>query len=451
MKTILAIEHDITELETIMDGCRQGQNEFTIFSAQNLPQAQTILTRDRVDLIVCSTLFPATDEFSVIAELAKEYPFIPLIAIASHEHADPEKALAHGASAIHSKPLDKGAMLEHVEDLTERSSTGVVKGIPISSFLQMLENDGESCTLCVTCEESSGYLFLREGMLVGAETGALTGEAAVYEMIGWEGALIEIRFFNGLRDDAITKPLISLIMEGLRLKDEKEEQRKQEQRLLKPQQNMKQISTAGHRLALEIGLRMKMECDSIDANLDCSLVGMVPEKCMITTVPNHFNITQTEMEAGESALIKFTYLGKLCMFESRLLKSEDAPHPLMYFEYPEVIYYHEMRKAKRTSIFIPCLLDINEEADSFSGTVLDISSTGSLCQLKASRNKRLPEVSIRQSVQLRCILPGLTDEQLISGTVRNIRTNNHELRLGIEFVDLNSAVRDTINQYLVDP
>ena len=161
MKTILAIEHDISELETIMDGCRQGQNEFTIFSAQNLPQAQTILTRDRVDLIVCSTVFPATEEFSVIAELAKEFPFIPLVAISSEPTSETEKARHYGARAVAGQPLDRRSLIEQVDELVERSSTGTVKGIPISSFLQMLENDGDSCTLCVTCAESTGYLFLR--------------------------------------------------------------------------------------------------------------------------------------------------------------------------------------------------------------------------------------------------------------------------------------------------
>jgi len=450
MKTILVIDHDITELESIVDGCKQGRDAFSVVSAQNLVQAQTILSRERVDLIICSTLFPNTGEFDVIAELTREFPFIPLIAIAPHQHADPEKALAFGASAIHEKPVENRNLDEHIDDLTERSSTGIVKGIPISSFLQMLENDGDSCTLCVSCNNSSGYLFLSEGILVGAETDRLSGEEAVYEMISWDGAIIEIRYFNGQRNDGITKPLISLIMEGLRLKDEKEEQRKQQQSLLKPQHNLKQISTAGHRLALEIGLRLKMEFDLVDSNLDSALVGLVPDKCIITTTPDHFQITQTEMEIGSNALIKFTYMGKLCMFESKLIKTVDSPLPMIFFKYPELIYYHEMRKAKRTSIYIPCSLDLPEEG-SFSGTVLDISSTGTLCQLKAARNQTFPDISIRQPIQLRCILPGLTDEQTISGTIRNIKTNNQEIRLGIEFMDMSSHVKETINNYLVEP
>ncbi len=450
MKTILVIEHDIKELEKLMDTCRQGKSEFSVLSAQSLPQAQTILSNHRVDLIICSTFFPNCQEDAVIAELTSHYVFIPLIAIAPNQRDNGDSVFSLGASALLERPIDETSLLGQIDELSERSSTGTVKGIPISSFLQMLENDGDSCTLCITCGQSSGFIFLKEGTLVGAETGSLTGEKAVYEMISWDGAVIEIRFFNGRKDDQITKPLISLIMEGLRLKDEKEERQRQQQTLLKPHHKMKQISTAGHRLALEIGLRLKMEFDSIESNLDSSLVGLVPDKCVITTTPSHFIITQSEVAVGSLVLIKFTYMGKLCMFESKLIKTIDAPLQLLFFEYPEVIYYHEMRKAKRTSIYIPCSLDLPGKG-SYSGTVLDISSTGTLCQLKARRNESLPSVTLKQDIQLRCILPGLTEEQTISGTVRNIKTNSREIRLGVEFSDLGSHVRETINHYLVEP
>jgi c-di-GMP-binding flagellar brake protein YcgR len=156
------------------------------------------------------------------------------------------------------------------------------------------------------------------------------------------------------------------------------------------------------------------------------------------------------MTVGSMAIVKFTYMGKLCMFESKLIKTLDSPLQLLFFEYPKVIYYHEMRKAKRTSIYIPCSLDLQGQG-SFAGTVLDISSSGTLCQLKARRNESLPSVSIRQSIQLRCILPGLTDEQTIPGIIRNIKTNSHEIRLGVEFSNLGPRLKETINHYLVEP
>ena len=449
MKTILIIENNRDELETMLEACAAGGVEYNVLSAGNLAQALTTLSGDRVDLMVCSTSFPGYSEFAVIDELSIKFPFIPLLAIMPQQTGSSATAPVPGASVVLERPVVKETFLEHVADLVERSSTGIVKGIPISSFLQMLENDGESCTLIVTCGPATGSLFLHAGALVGAETRTLSGEEAVYEIVAWEGVHIEIRYFNGRRDDKIAKPLISLIMEGLRLKDEEEEKRKQQRALSKPDHNLKQISTAGYRLALEIGLRLKMEFEGIDSNLDSALVGLVPDKCVITTTPGHFIITRDEMMPGDIALIKFTYLGKLCMFKSRLIKTVETPLQLLFFEYPETIYYHEMRKEKRTTIYIPCTLSL-ENAGSFSGTVLDISSTGTLCQLKSRRNESLPDVKIKQAIELRCILPGLTDQQRICGIIRNIKTNSQEMRMGVEFSDLDPRVKETIEHYLIE-
>ncbi|MEE4165294.1 MAG: DUF4388 domain-containing protein [Desulfocapsaceae bacterium] len=449
MKTILIIENTDDVLETTTAACSSGRVRYTILSAGTPVQARTILAADRVDLIICSTVFPDTAEGALINELSNTFPFIPLIAIRKQQDGSSGNIMLPGAHVVLEHPVAAGKLLEHVDDLAERSSTGVVKGIPVSSFLQMLENDGESCTLCVSCGSITGSLFLREGTLVAAETGSLSGEEAVYEMISWEGVHIEIRFFNGCKDDKITKPLISLIMEGLRLKDEKEEQRRQQQALAKPDHNLKQISTAGHRLALEIGLRLRMEFESSDSNLDSALVGLVPDKCVITTTPGHFLITRDKMALGDIALIKFTYTGKLCMFKSKLIKTVETPLQLLFFEYPDIIYYHEMRKEKRTSIYIPCTLDLDGR-QSYSGTVLDINSTGTLCQLKARRNESLPDVKIKQAIELRCILPGLTDQQRIRGVIRNLKTNSQEIRMGIEFSELDSQVKETIKHYLVE-
>ena len=450
MKTILIIEANRDELKTMLDACTAGGIDFNVLSAGDLAQALTILSGDRVDLIVCSTIFPGYAEFAVIDELSIKFPFIPLLAIRPQQAGSSTAVPVPGASVILETPVASETFLQHVADLVERSSTGIVKGIPVSSFLQMLENDGESCSLIVTCGPATGSLFLHAGRLVGAETGTLSGEEAVYEIVAWEGVHVEIRYFNGRRDDNITKPLISLIMEGLRLKDEEEEKRRQQRALSKPDHNLKQISTAGHRLALEIGLRLKMEFEGIDSNLDSALVGLVPDKCVITTTPGHFIITRDEMMPGDIALIKFTYMGKLCMFKSKLIKTVETPLQLLFFEYPETIYYHEMRKEKRTSIYIPCTLDLEGEG-SFSGTVLDISSTGTLCQLKSKQNESLPEVKIKQAIELRCILPGLTDQQRIRGIIRNIKTNSQEMRMGVEFSDLDSRVKETIEHYLIEP
>lgn len=280
-----------------------------------------------------------------------------------------------------------------------------------------------------------------------AETANATGEQAIYDIVSWDNAIIEIKYFNRCRQQSINKPLISLIMEGFRLKDEKESRKQQEQTIVKPQHNLKQVSTAGQRLALDIGLDLKMEFESVDSALESVPIGLVPESCIITTTPSHFIINRFDDHAGTVALIKFMYLGKLCLFKSSITRAITSPQHMLFFDYPAIIHYHEMRKAKRTTIFIPCILDLPDGGRYF-GSFIDLSCLGGLCQIKAKGNSKIPEVGINQPVNISCILPGISEEQRIKGICRNTKTNNQEIRLGIEFEALHSYLQKTISNYL---
>jgi c-di-GMP-binding flagellar brake protein YcgR len=135
------------------------------------------------------------------------------------------------------------------------------------------------------------------------------------------------------------------------------------------------------------------------------------------------------------------------MFKSQLLKAVDSPSQLLFFEYPGVIHYHELRKAKRTVIFIPSTFQINEEPEIY-GTLVDLSTAGGLWQIKHKNDTSLPQIDINTSVQLRCLLPGVKEEQQINGHVRNMQIAPTETRIGIEFENLQPHLADTIGQYL---
>ena len=446
MKTILIIEDDLTELEAIMELCSSSSEGLAILTAQNEENARSVLTDKCVDLIICDTIFSNLSDCLILSRIVQEFPFIPLIAIAPSRTVDRSDLLASGVSAVFEKPLNGELFIVKLEELIEHSSIGTIKGIPTHSFLQMLESEGKSCTLHVFNDENSGRIFIREGIPVDAETSSITGEQAIYEMISWDEVTLELKFYNGQKKKRISKPLMSLIMEGFRLKDEREAGTKPES-TTKPQPKMKQVSTAGHRLALDFGLRLKLEFDSFDSSLDSSLAGMVPEKCIIVATPSNFIFTNTPLEIGSNVLVKYRYMGKLCLFKCELLRAIDTPQHLLFLDYPAVIHYHEMRKAVRTATYIPCAIKLSG-AQQFFGAFVDMSSSGGLCQVKIKNNKELPEVKIKQQIELSCLLPGLIGEQQIDGIVRNIRRSSQDVHIGIQFSMVPDHLKEAIESYL---
>ncbi|MBT8360095.1 MAG: DUF4388 domain-containing protein [Deltaproteobacteria bacterium] len=447
MNTILIIEHDVNEIEALIDICSQGSKELKILTVRDEESANSMLIDNPADLIICNTSFPEMRDGLILAQIIQAFPFIPVVAIAPVNSVNRADMMALGVSAFFEKPFNDKILIETIEELVELSSTGTMRGIPTHSFLQMLESEEKSCTLHIFSKNNTGLIFIKDGLPIDAETGSLSAEEAIYEIISWEEVIIEIKFFNGQRESTITKPLISLIMEGFRLKDEREAKKKEEQNLNKPQHKLQQVSLAGQRLALDIGLRLKLEFDTIDSSLDSSLVGMIPENCIIAATPAHFTITGTQLETGSHIRVKYLYMGKLCLFKSRLLKAIDTPQHLLFLEYPAVIHYHEMRKNKRTATYIPCAVTLSDNQQYF-GAFIDLSSSGGLCQLKSKGNKEMPEIQIKQEIEMSCLLPGHMEEQHIKGIIRNFRKNSQESHIGIEFCDLPENLKQTIERYL---
>lgn len=97
---------------------------------------------------------------------------------------------------------------------------GQISGISLSAFLQMSEMEKTSCTLKISAKDQ-GYLYVFEGNLVAAETGALKNLEAAYEMLSWENPVITIDHRIIKEENEINQPLMNVLMDGLRLKDER--------------------------------------------------------------------------------------------------------------------------------------------------------------------------------------------------------------------------------------
>ena len=97
---------------------------------------------------------------------------------------------------------------------------GQIQGISLGSFLQIVHMDKTTCTLKIYSNDDIGYLYLKDGTLVAAETGHLANVEAAYEILSWNKTVIIIDSAP-IPNQNIAVSLMSILMEGLRRKDEK--------------------------------------------------------------------------------------------------------------------------------------------------------------------------------------------------------------------------------------
>ena len=97
---------------------------------------------------------------------------------------------------------------------------GQIHGISLPSFLQMSEMEGATYSLKVTSGNRSGYLYLDGGSLIAAQYEGQVGNEAAYRIISWDNAAIQIEAADPDRVREIHDPLMSVMMESLKIKDE---------------------------------------------------------------------------------------------------------------------------------------------------------------------------------------------------------------------------------------
>ncbi len=106
------------------------------------------------------------------------------------------------------------------DELCERSG-GKVQGISLPFFLHMAQFERLTCALEISATGAVGHLHLCDGVLVAAESGSLKNKAAAYEIISWDTSEIFLRDAAGRSRNEINQPLMEVLAEALRLRNDK--------------------------------------------------------------------------------------------------------------------------------------------------------------------------------------------------------------------------------------
>ena len=447
MKTILIAEPVVAELESQMNFCRRSSENLTVVPARDLDKSRSTLRERQIDLILCSTSFPGEESCKTLEILAREFPYIPILGVSEAPDQDSETAQSVGACGCFEKPLKDDLHLEKIYDLAEASNAGTIQGIPLHSLLQMHENDGQTCTLHIFSAAGEGHIYVEDGNVVNAEVEDLSGEEAFYLLISWDEVIIDIRYYNRTQNREISTPLITMIMEGFRRKDERVDLDPQSLSLAKPKQKLQQASMAGMRLALNIGQVLIVEFDAIESRLESMLVGMIPDHFLIITTPSHFIVTGTEVRQGQVIVVEFTHMEKLFLFRARVSRVLNSPRQLLFIDYPSVIHFHDIRKTERAAASFQCTMK-TQDGVLFNGVFKDISSSGALLKLTRKENDTLPEIDISHWVTLSCSLPEINEQLELVGIIKNFKKDERGIQLGLEFSSTYPELEQSINRYL---
>jgi CheY-like chemotaxis protein len=236
MKHILIVDDNAVTVSMLSKVLMAHGNIFDISTAKDGKDAIGVIDSKKIDLVITDLSMPRMNGFALIEYILKSYPDTHIIAMSAYGTPEIEaKFNSMPTIKYFNKPLKTDVIIDTIFAKLE-ISYGQIEGIGLSSFLQLLEMESKTCTLSIISSQGkkTGALYFLEGALIDAETEGLEGDAAAYEMVSWEDAKIQI--VNTLRkqERKIVQPLMNILMEGAKLKDEKEEEAEKEEETEKP-------------------------------------------------------------------------------------------------------------------------------------------------------------------------------------------------------------------------
>ncbi len=223
MNNVLVVENDQTMLRTLT-GCLRGQGGLLNYiPAANKVQARELLRQYTIDLVITAIRGSFSDGFGLLKELTIDYPDIKVIVMTSTTNPLLRARLKRYPSAV---------LLDQTRDMSMLSRRiftelmidygGHIRGINLSSFLQMIELESLSCILKVSAKAKSGVLWLQHGELIAARAEITTGHEAALEIISWNNVVIDIDYTPSDIERQISTPLMMLILESGQRDDEKQ-------------------------------------------------------------------------------------------------------------------------------------------------------------------------------------------------------------------------------------
>jgi CheY-like chemotaxis protein len=226
-RKILIVDDEPTILSFLKDGLSSHLDSFEIHIAGSGEEALEIMEAHRIALLTTDIRMPEMDGFQLIRQAKQKNPqtrFIVMTAYGSDEIF--EKSMEYGAIDYIKKPFTIDRFVKKLFRALEPArgfKTSSLHGFQLTDALQLVHMVHKSQTIRVKTEFGDVCLIhLKDGEVVHAEMEHLAGEEAFYKIIALEGGEIESLPLPINLPITIERPLAALILEGMRLKDERE-------------------------------------------------------------------------------------------------------------------------------------------------------------------------------------------------------------------------------------
>ncbi|MFU8888135.1 MAG: response regulator [Trueperaceae bacterium] len=223
-KTVLVADDESAIRRLMQEALPHHLPGFAVAVVADGQEAIDYLNSNPVDVVVTDIAMPVKDGFAVLAHVRNHHPNLPVVVLtAAGVEGIRRQAPQLGVLRVLKKPASAAQVARHVLAARSETARGRVRGIPLSTLLQLLQLERKTCSLFVRSGERRGRLHFRSGELVNAYAFELDqeGEDAARYLLALDEVTIDFErsLHNHLR--RIHTPLETLLMDVARREDER--------------------------------------------------------------------------------------------------------------------------------------------------------------------------------------------------------------------------------------
>jgi CheY-like chemotaxis protein len=199
-----------------------------IFTAENHAQALALLQQQPMEVVVLDLDMPVMDGLSFLRLLGRTHPGQQVVIWTGRATEESRRACLGSGAALYLEKLiaPEGfaavfAALNALADAQPQDGfRGMMRRVDLPEVLQMECLGRKSSVLEVFAGKVRGRIYIADGAIVHAESGALQGEMALYGLLGLRGGEFNLLPFAEPPRRTISGHYEFLLMEAARLNDE---------------------------------------------------------------------------------------------------------------------------------------------------------------------------------------------------------------------------------------
>ena len=224
MKRVLVVDDEEDMLWMLQRNLNKGMQDVEILAAKSGEEALAVLSDKKINLVITDINMPGISGLDLLVMIHNKFPDTGVIIMTAYpSNAYENEAMLSGSLRFIEKPFDINDVRAIVEDILrpEERFQGTVDGVALIDIVQLNGLSRATAALKVTTSDREGMIFFKEGAVVHAMCGDITGEKAFFTILGFNGG--SLQNINGVQPPivSIKKSIEALLFQVAVESDEK--------------------------------------------------------------------------------------------------------------------------------------------------------------------------------------------------------------------------------------